>query len=295
MLSGRIFIPETPLVEKPFRDFVNLMDDTFDRLFEDVDECNRQTLEEFLDLLIRDKLPEESMVMLTICSKFSTGGFTVDWLIDFLFKIIHKRYVKLHNEDGDPELLEAGLQADLFSNVVKWAQCSLDLYKYFFYKDRGIKKTVHHRKFGRIIHVNHECSNENREEQADEEEGVGSNNDDKLETMSLANKIRSLGHPTRLSGFKDSKHMIVEVNMTPVDGVDDSRHVQENQSMMLELDEIVTHAYMRRRLAWKRWALVRGEFHKQILGYIISYWVHETNKPDSRAFKRARTSFYSAV
>lgn len=277
------------------------MDDTFDRLFEDVDECNRQTLEEYLDLLICENVPEESMVMLTICPKFRTGQFTVDWLIDFLFKIIHERYVIFHDEDGDPELLEAGLHRDLFSNVVKWGGCSFSGYKCFFYEPRIGKKMAHYRKFGRIVHVLHDdVIGENGEgDGGDGGDGggmqTGSNNDDNSETVSLADRIRSLGDPIRASNFDDNKFMIVEVNMRPVDGIDDSRYVQENQSMMRELDAIVTYAYMRRRLAWKRWALVRGEFYKQILGHIVSYWIHETNKPDSRAFKRARTSFYSAV
>jgi hypothetical protein len=284
-------MPVTPRVGKPFRDFVNLMDNTFDRLFEDVDECNRQTLEEFLDSLIRGHLPEENMFMLTICSKFNTGGFTVDWLIDFLFKIIHQRYMTLHDENGDPELLEAALHADLFSHVVKWTQCSLNRYEYFFYDKKGARNTNWrpYRKLGTIIHVNHEGMNDEGEEEA------GSNNDTKSERKSLADKIRSLGRPIGCSDFKDSKHIVLEVNMKPVDGVDDSHYVQQNQSMMRELETTVTYAYMRRRLAWKRWALVRGEFHKQILGYIVAYWIHETNKPDSRAFKKARTSFYSAV
>lgn len=45
--------------------------------------------------------------------------------------------------------------------------------------------------------------------------------------------------------------------------------------------------FLRRRLALKRWSLIRQHFKDKFwVGGVLKYWAHETNKPGSKAYER---------
>lgn len=270
--DGRISIPVIATVDKPFRNFVNSMDALLDRLFEKVDKCNRQNLEEFIDMMLCDSLPVESFIMLVISTKVSNTNFTSKWLVDLLFNILHRRYTTRYNENGngDDELdeLESMTRRDVFCNFGRRGVYMYDFYKKHVHENEKQHTVDNVPSLGFIV------------------EAV--NGDD------VDNTISQLGVPMHLRDKRHCKFLNVDINMRPVDGNDDGEFVQENQRLMREIQATISYSNLRRRLAWKRWALVREEFCKlAIAGPIVAFWAHETNKPESKAFKRARTRFYS--
>lgn len=54
-----------------------------------------------------------------------------------------------------------------------------------------------------------------------------------------------------------------------------------------EMKAYTTFYFLRRRLALKRWSLLRQHFKDKFwVGGVLAYWAHKTNEPGSKAYKR---------
>lgn len=88
--------------------------------------------------------------------------------------------------------------------------------------------------------------------------------------------------------FLECTYQDVETFTILLDGKEHNMHqVNSFFEVFDRVKACTSFHFLRRRLALKRWSLLRQHFRDKFwVGGVLKYWAHETNKPGSKAYER---------